>query len=96
MAGRVGCRCQSDVDMVIRMVEPITRDEFLAHIEPIRQDIQELVQLQRQQNGRVARAEIDIAILKERTPHRTAAALGATAGTAAGALLHYLQVFFKF
>lgn len=50
------------------MEEHLSKGEFLAHIGPMREDIKALVELQRTQNGRVSRAEVDIAVLKERTP----------------------------
>ena len=41
----------------------LTRDEFLAHIEPMRNDIQEIVSLQREQNSRVNKLENKVGIL---------------------------------
>jgi hypothetical protein len=76
------------------MSDPISREEFLAHIEPIRQDVQELVKLQREQNGRVFKLDARVGILEDRAPTRAAAAVGAASGTAAGALLALLQQFF--
>ena len=48
----------------------LSREEFLAHVEPIRKNIDEIVQLQREQNGRVGKAEIRIAVLEDRAPAR--------------------------
>lgn len=76
------------------MSEPISREEFLAHMEPIRQDIKELVSLQREQNGRVFKLDARVSVLEDRTPTRTAATIGAASGSAAGALLTFLHQFF--
>lgn len=76
------------------MSESISREEFLAHIEPIRNDIQELVVLQREQNGRVFKLDGRVAILEDRAPTRAAAAMGAASGTVAGAILTVLQHLF--
>lgn len=57
--------------------EHLTKDEFLAHMGPIREDIKELVQLQRLQNGRVSKAETRLAILEDRSPGRIAGAVSA-------------------
>jgi hypothetical protein len=46
----------------------LSKDEFLAHIGPIRDDIKEIMMLQREQNGRVGKVETRIAVLEERTP----------------------------
>jgi hypothetical protein len=46
----------------------LSKDEFLAHIGPIRDDIKEIMMLQREQNGRVGRVETRVAVLEERTP----------------------------
>jgi len=77
------------------MVEPISRDEFLAHIEPIRGNIQELVQLQREQNGRVCKMDTRLGILEDRAPTRVAATIGAATGTFAGGIVTFLQYLFK-
>lgn len=50
------------------MGEHLSKDEFLAHMGPIREDIKELVALQREQNSKVSKAETRIAVLEERTP----------------------------
>ena len=59
------------------MAEHLSKDEFLAHIEPIRKDIQELVALQREQNSKVSKAETRIAILEDRSPGRIATGVSA-------------------
>lgn len=76
------------------MSESISREEFLAHIEPIRDDIKEMVALQREQNGRVAKIETRVGILEDRAPTRAAAAVGAASGTIAGTLLTLVQHLF--
>ena len=57
--------------------EHLTKDEFLAHMGPIREDIQELVKLFREQHGRVSKAETRIAVLEDRSPGRVSAGVSA-------------------
>jgi hypothetical protein len=45
------------------MAEHLSKDEFVAHMGPIREDIKELVQLQREQNGRVNKLEHRVGVL---------------------------------
>jgi hypothetical protein len=45
------------------MAEHLSKDEFHAHIGPIRDDIKEIVQLQREQNGRVHTLENKVSVL---------------------------------
>lgn len=61
----------------------LSRDEFLAHMGPIRDDIAELVRLQREANGRMGKAEVRIAILEDRSPGRIGMITG---GVGAGAI----------
>lgn len=55
----------------------LTKNEFLAHIDPIREDIKQLVQLQREQNGNVADVKTRVAVLEERSPKREAGGISA-------------------
>jgi DNA-binding transcriptional LysR family regulator len=48
--------------------EHLSKDEFLAHIGPMRESLARLVEFQREQNGRVGKAETRLAVLEERTP----------------------------
>ena len=57
--------------------EHLTKDEFLAHMEPIRDDIRELVTLLREQNGRVSKVETRVAVLEDRSPGRVSAGVSA-------------------
>lgn len=50
------------------MSEHLSKETFEAHIGPIREDIAEIIKLQREQNGRVGKAETRLAVLEERTP----------------------------
>ena len=50
------------------MSEHLSKDEFLAHIAPIREDIKELVALNREQNSKVAKHDTRLTLLEERTP----------------------------
>lgn len=94
MGGRLAGTGHRALDVVDPMADSISREEFLAHIEPIRRDVQELVTLQREQNGRVFKLDSRVAILEDRTPNRTAATIGAASGSAAGALFTFLQRWF--
>jgi hypothetical protein len=55
----------------------LSKDEFLAHIGPMREDIAEIVRLQREQNSRVSKTEVKIAVLEERNPSRVASGVSA-------------------
>ena len=68
------------------MSEPLSRDVFHMVIDPMRADIQELVQIVRQQNGRVATVETKVAVLEDRSPSRVASVWGAIAGAFASGL----------
>ena len=59
------------------MADELSKSEFVAHIGPMREDIAELVKLQREQNGRMAVAETKIAVLEERSPKREAGGISA-------------------
>jgi hypothetical protein len=61
------------------MSEHLNRDEFLAHIAPIREDIKELVSLQREQNSKVAKHDTRLTLLEERTPPGRIATSGISA-----------------
>ncbi len=71
----------------------LSRDEFLAHIGPIRDDIAELVRLQRDANGRMGKAEVRIAILEDRSPGRVGMITG-TIGAGAIAIIWELLRYF--
>lgn len=59
------------------MDEHLSKSEFIAHMGPIREDIAELVRLQREQNGRVSKTETRIAVLEDRSPGRVASGVSA-------------------
>ena len=74
------------------MAEHLTRDEFLAHIEPLRKSIDSLVELQEAQNGRVRTAETKIAILEDRaSPGRVASGVSALVSAAITGLGMYFS-----
>lgn len=74
------------------MDENLSRAEFLAHVQPIREDIAEIIKLQREQNGRVAVAETKIAVLEERNPKRDATVVsGLVSGLINGLALWFTQ-----
>jgi hypothetical protein len=58
-------------------VPELSKEEFMAHIGPMREDIAEMVKLQREQNSRVGKAETRIAILEDRSPKREAVGISA-------------------
>lgn len=69
------------------MSTPITREEFLAHAQPIQDDVREIVELLREQGKTVSTLDKRIAILEDRQPTRQAAQWGAAAGAFAGVLI---------
>lgn len=69
---------------------PVTKDDVKDLISPLRDDIQEIVALLREQNGRLRVAETEIAVLKDRSPNRAAAAWGGGAA-AIFAFIEYLM-----
>lgn len=72
--------------------EHLTRTEFLAHMEPIRDDIKQLIQLQREQNSHVAKHEIRLAILEDRSPGRVATGVSAVvSGVISGLAVFFSQ-----
>jgi len=74
----------------------LTRDEFLAHIEPLRRDISELVTLQREANGRIGKCEVRIAVLEDRNPKRSGMVGGTlSASSLIAAVETFKHLFFK-
>lgn len=69
----------------------LTRDEFLAHMQPIRDDIAELVRLQREANGRMGKAEVRLAILEDRSPGRVGMITGTVGATAIAVVYELLS-----
>jgi hypothetical protein len=72
--------------------EHLSKGEFMAHIGPIRDDIRELIALQRAQNGRVGEAEKKIAVLEDRaSPGRVASGVSALVSAAITGLGMYFS-----
>lgn len=71
----------------------LSRDEFLAHIGPIREDIATLVRLQREANGRVGKAEVRIAVLEDRSPGRVGMITGSIGAGAIAIVWELLRYF---
>lgn len=69
----------------------LTRDEFLAHMQPMRDDIAELVRLQREANGRMGKAEVRLAILEDRSPGRVGMITGGVGATAIAVVYEVLS-----
>lgn len=68
------------------MPDPLTRDEFLAHLVPIRGRLDEVVGLQRLANGRASKVESRLAVLEDRSPHRASLIVGGASAAAVGGL----------
>ena len=68
------------------MSEPLTREEFLTHIEYVRTDVAELKDHLLRLNGRTGDVERDLAVLKDRACTRGRAAWvgGGLAGSMIG------------
>lgn len=58
----------------------LTREEFHAHVAPMREDIAEMVRLQRDANGRLAKAETRLAVLEDRSIRVSVISGGVVAG----------------
>jgi len=74
-------------------VSDLSRDEFIAHVSPMREDIAELVRLQREANGRLAKAEARIAVLEDRSPGRAGMLAGGVMAGAVAVLLRLMGLF---
>lgn len=59
------------------MAEHLTKDEFTAHMEPIKDDIKEIIALQREANGRTGKLETRVSVLEDRSPGRVSASVSA-------------------
>jgi hypothetical protein len=68
------------------MPDPLTRDEFLAHLVPIRGRLDEVVTLQRAANGRASKVETRLAVLEDRSPHRASLVAGGASVAGIGGL----------
>ena len=74
------------------MAEHLSRDEFVAHMGPITRDINKLVRLLEEQNGRIAATETKIAILEDRaSPGRVASGVSALVSAAITGLGMYFS-----
>ena len=71
--------------------EQLSRDLFLATINPLKSQIDELVTHQRSMNGRISRAETRIAVLDERSPNRVGLVAGSTVAAAGGAVFAMMK-----
>ena len=59
--------------------EHLSREEFVAHMGPIRDDIREITLLLREQNSRIYKAESRLVVLEERNPPGRVATSGISA-----------------
>ena len=71
--------------------EQLSRDLFLATINPLKSQIDELVTHQRSMNGRISRAETRIAVLDDRSPSRVGLVAGSTVAAAGGAVFAVMK-----
>jgi hypothetical protein len=71
----------------------LSREEFLAHVGPIRDNIAELVRLQREANGRMGKAEVRIAVLEDRSPGRVGMISGSIGAGAIAVVWELLRYF---
>ena len=69
----------------------LSREEFVAHVTPIRDDIAEMVRLQREANGRLGKAEVRLAVLEDRSIRIGVLSGGVVAG-AITALVKIIEV----
>lgn len=69
--------------------QPITRQTLVDILEPLKDDVKDILELLEKQNGRLRDAEKDLAVLKDRQPERPSHA-GALAGSAAGGFVGVL------
>lgn len=70
------------------MSEPLSREEFLAHIDYVRHDIAEVKEHVTRLNGRTGDLELDIAVLKGRLGTGPAVVWGSGA---AGAVVGFIE-----
>jgi len=73
----------------------LSREEFIAHFSPIRDDIAELVRLQREANGRLAKTEVKLAVLEDRSPGRVGLIWGSVGAAIIAVLSEYFRYFFN-
>lgn len=72
--------------------EHLSKAEFIAHMDPIKKDIEELVRLQREQNGNVAEVKTRVAVLEDRSPGRVATGISAiVSGVISGLGVYFSQ-----
>ena len=72
--------------------EQLSRDLFLATIEPLKSQIDELVMHQLPMNGRVQRAETRLAVMEDRSPGRVGMVAGSTVAAIAGGVYAVIQL----
>lgn len=73
--------------------EQLSRALFLATIEPLKDQIDELVTHHRSMNGRIQRAETRLAVLDDRSPNRVGLVAGSTVAAVAGVIFAAMQFF---
>jgi hypothetical protein len=70
----------------------LTREELLTHLDYIKSQLSEINAYLAQQNGRLRTSEIQVAVLQERNPGRSAATWGASAGAIAAAVAEIIRM----
>lgn len=67
------------------MSDQLSRDEFLVHVEVLRDQMAEVIKLQRDQNGRVWSIDSRVAVLEDRSPGRVGVISGGIVAGVIGA-----------
>jgi hypothetical protein len=75
--------------------EQLSRELFLATIEPLKDQITELVTHHRAMNGRIRLAETRLAVLDDRSPTRIGLVAGSTVAAVAGGVFAAMQFLSK-
>lgn len=74
---------------------PVTREEFTALLDHLKDGVDKCVRLLELQNSRLHKAEIAVAILNDRQPARQAVTWGASAGALAAAFIALVDFLIK-
>ena len=67
-------------------------DEVLVHIDYLKGQLADILEHLDRQNGRLRTSEIEIAVLRDRSPGRSAATWGASAGAIAVAVSEVIRM----
>lgn len=73
------------------MADQLNKDEFLAHIGYVREDIAEMKLLQKEANGRTSTLESRVSVLEDRSPGRVSAVVSAVVSGVTSGLAIFLS-----